>query len=63
MQTSRRRRLPEQMILFDPPRKLPRWESLPSGVRRGGVVLMARMLREHLVRRPVGDEEGGADNE
>ena len=63
MRALRRRRLPEQMALFDPPRKIPRWESLPSGVRRGGVVLMAKMLREHLVGRPVVGEEGGAENE
>ncbi len=58
----RRRRLSEQMILFDPPRRLPRWERLPGDVRREVTQLVAKMLRE-LPARPVARGEGGAAHE
>lgn len=42
----RYRRL-EQPQLFDPPRVLPAWTTLPTVVRQSLVRLLAEMLRDH----------------
>jgi len=53
----RRSRRTDQLGLFEPPRRLPRWEKLPDEARREARRLLARMLREHAMRgEEVADE-------
>ena len=40
----------EQPQLFDPPRALPTWTTLPAIVRQSLVRLLAEMLRDHGAR-------------
>jgi hypothetical protein len=63
MRALRRSGHSEQLILFHPPRRLPRWEKLPAAVREDVVRLLAKMLREHLTRQTGAHGEGGATDE
>ena len=53
----------EQLDLFHAPPQSPTWQALPAEVRERTMPLLARLLREHLMRplehdaaREVGDE-------
>lgn len=45
-------RTPAQMALFATQVVRPRWDALPERVRQEIVSLLARLLMEHLTRRP-----------
>ena len=49
MQTKDRFRQPEQLNLYHPPLRLPRWKALPNDVRQSVIWLIAQMLGEHSV--------------
>lgn len=45
----------DQLELFQPPRKIPQWGSLPQESRYKTVRLLARLLREHASAAPGAD--------
>jgi hypothetical protein len=63
MRNSRRRRCIHQLGLFHPPRKNPKWESLPAEARQTVTKLLAQMLRQHHAERLVSDDAKEASDE
>lgn len=63
MRNSRRRRSIHQLGLFHPPRKNPKWESLPAEARQTVTKLLAQMLRQHHAKRLVSDDAREASDE
>jgi hypothetical protein len=47
MQAIDRFRRPEQLNLYHPPRKLPRWKQMPRKVRQDVIGLLVQMLHDH----------------
>ena len=43
-------RRPEQLNLYHPPRRLPRWKQMPSHVRQDVIGLLEQMLSDHYYR-------------
>ena len=43
-------RRPEQLNLYHPPRRLPRWKKMPSQIRQDVLGLLVQMLYEHYHR-------------
>lgn len=57
----RKRQLPIQVDLFDPPHSRPVWSNLPEETRRELRPLLIEILRQHLVPRDGDDRQEGAD--
>jgi hypothetical protein len=50
MKTQDRFRQPEQLNLYHPPRRLPRWKELPSEVQQNVIGLLVQMFCDHYLR-------------
>ena len=55
-----RLRDPEQLQLFEPPKRLPAWRDLPTKIRRRVTDVLARMFDEHF-RGAQHNSKGGRD--
>jgi hypothetical protein len=63
MRNSHRRRPIHQLGLFHPPRKNPKWQTLPAEVRQTVTKLLAQMLRQHHAERLASDNAREANDE
>lgn len=63
MQTKDRFRRPEQLNLYHPPRRLPRWKALPNETRQSIICLIAKMLGKHYDRVHCTASQGEGKNE
>jgi hypothetical protein len=63
MRTQDRFRQPQQLNLYHPPRRLPRWKQLPSTVKQDVMGLLVQMLCDHYLRVHRTAKHGEADNE
>jgi hypothetical protein len=63
MHTRRRPRIPPLFDLFTPPPTQPTWDSLPAAVREKVVAMLARMLHDHRVPKPVLADRKEAEDE
>ena len=53
----------DQLKLFHPPQKTPRWQTLPSDVRQSTTKLLALMLRQHAGGRAAPNSAKGTNDE
>jgi hypothetical protein len=63
MRTQDRFRQPEQLNLYHPPRRLPRWKQLPSEVQQNVIGLLVQMLSDHYLRVHCTVKQGEVENE
>jgi hypothetical protein len=63
MKTQDRFRRPEQLNLYHPPRRLPRWKEMPSEVQQNVIGLLVQMLCDHYHRVHCMVKQGEVEDE
>jgi len=63
MRAQDRFRRPEQLNLYHPPRRLPRWEEVPSEAQQDVIGLLVQMLSDQSLRVHCAAKKGEVENE